>query len=122
MVRDQFQIYNINRSLARAGIDPEKVDTSAHLDRTLSYSENRQNILRATGAAHSKSKKIALEKSKHKKTPRSWKEGEFYQIGKSNTKSDELQRAKPPGQRRSKTGKRYTERRKNRSDRPGSRV
>lgn len=39
-----------------------------------------------------------------------------YQTGKSNKKVDQKRTALPPGVRRSKSGKKYTERRKNRSD------
>ena len=38
------------------------------------------------------------------------------QTGKSNTKADKQRTAKAPGQRTSKSGRNYTERRRNRSD------
>ena len=38
------------------------------------------------------------------------------QHGKSNIKADKKRKALPPGRRVSKTGKKYTETRKNRSD------
>lgn len=41
------------------------------------------------------------------------------QTGRSNKKRDRARTAKPPGIRRSKTGRVYSERRKNRSDAPG---
>jgi len=44
------------------------------------------------------------------------------QRGKSNTSADRKRKALGPGQRRSKTGKTYSERRKNRSDMPGKRT
>lgn len=42
------------------------------------------------------------------------------QTGGSNTKRDKQRRAKPPGKRISESGNVYYERRKNRSDKPGS--
>jgi len=42
------------------------------------------------------------------------------QTGTSNKKSDKQRTAKAPGKRKSYSGKVYTERRKNRSDKPGS--
>lgn len=42
-----------------------------------------------------------------------------WQTGKSVKKNDEDRKAKKPGVRKSASGKRYTERRKNRSDLPG---
>ena len=43
-----------------------------------------------------------------------------YQTGRSSKKADKRQRAKAPGKRKSKSGKVYFERRKNRSDMPGT--
>lgn len=42
------------------------------------------------------------------------------QTGTSNRKADIDRKAKPPGKRKSRSGRIYTERRKNRSDKPGS--
>ena len=42
------------------------------------------------------------------------------QRGTSNKKSDSARKAKPPGKRKSKSGKTYYESRKNRSDKKGS--
>jgi len=44
------------------------------------------------------------------------------QTGKSNLKRDRARKAMQPGKRRSASGRTYTETRKNRSDRKGSRV
>jgi hypothetical protein len=41
------------------------------------------------------------------------------QTGSSSTKQDRERKAKPPGKRKAKSGRMYTERRKNRSDLPG---
>jgi hypothetical protein len=43
-----------------------------------------------------------------------------YQTGSSNKIKDESRKALPPGKRKSASGKTYTERRTNRSDKPGS--
>lgn len=48
------------------------------------------------------------------------KKASIRQTGGSNTKRDKRRRAKPPGKRVSQTGNVYYERRKNRSDKPGS--
>lgn len=42
------------------------------------------------------------------------------QTGTSNKRSDAQRKSKPPGKRKSKSGKVYYERRKNRTDKPGS--
>lgn len=113
-----FQAYNVRRALASAGLETEKIDVSAHLDRSLSLRENVANIKRQYGAGPSKARKEASMM----KGPRMKKEetqGTFYQVGKSNTNRDKKRTAKPPGERRSRSGRWYTERRKNRSDRPG---
>jgi hypothetical protein len=44
----------------------------------------------------------------------------YTQRGTSSTRVDKKKRAKRPGKRKSATGKIYYERRKNRSDKPGS--
>lgn len=44
----------------------------------------------------------------------------YRQTGSSKRKADRKRKAKPPGKRRSATGKVYYERRKNRSDKPGT--
>lgn len=41
----------------------------------------------------------------------------YRQVGKSNRRADRKRKAKPVGWRRSKSGKRYFENRRNRSDR-----
>jgi hypothetical protein len=117
---DEFQLYNMRASLARAGIDPEKFDTHAHLDRTLTMSENRKNLEKMTGAGSHRhvTRHLQKEKDRHGgKLPKY--RGFFDQVGKSHTEIDRKIKAKPPGDRTSRSGRKYTERRKNRSDRPG---
>ncbi len=43
-----------------------------------------------------------------------------YQTGRSSKREDKRKKAKAPGKRKSKSGKVYFERRKNRSDMPGT--
>jgi len=45
-----------------------------------------------------------------------------YQRGKSNTRKDAKRHALTPGRRRSRSGRKYNETRKNRSDKRGSRI
>lgn len=48
------------------------------------------------------------------------KKKKAYQTGKSNIKKDKQRKALPPGKRKSSSGATYYERRKNRSDVPGT--
>lgn len=113
-----FQMYNINRSLARAGIDPEKFDTHAHLDRKLSMRENIANIRAMTGAGRTERH---IRREVEKAGPLKKHRGTFDQTGSSNLEIDRRMRALAPGKRGH--GKHaYYEYRKNRSDRPGSMV
>lgn len=110
--------YNINRSLARAGIDPEKFDTHAHMDRRISMRENLANISSMTGAGRTERHiKREVEKGGKAKKYR----GLFDQTGKSNLEIDRRMHALPPG-KRGKGKRAYFEYRRNRSDRPGSMV
>ncbi|HQN90693.1 MAG TPA: hypothetical protein PK336_00280 [Methanoculleus sp.] len=118
-----FDLYNVKRSLVRAGIDPEMFDASAHLDRKLTTRENLTNISKLTGAGRTERHiKKELEKDKARRGGKVKKyRGTFDQTGKSNIEIDRRIRAQPPGKRGS--GKRsYYEYRRNRSDRPGSMV
>lgn len=103
----------LRQRLVNAGVDPQLFDVDAHVDRKLTQRENYQNIMALSNA---------------KKKPRQYREerhlqstlkGEFYQIGKSHTDIDKKMKAKMPGERRSASGHTYTERRMNRSDKPG---
>lgn len=66
-----------------------------------------KNAIKKAGAEYRSGK---IGKVKKKKS---------YQTGRSNKKADSQRKAKRPGARRSASGKKYTERRKNRSDAPG---
>ncbi|OYT54355.1 MAG: hypothetical protein B6U72_03030 [Candidatus Altiarchaeales archaeon ex4484_2] len=60
-------------------------------------------------------------KGRRKKTKRSYRQTGSDK-GLRGVQADLKRKAKAPGRRKSKTGKRYYERRKNRSDKPGSRL
>lgn len=106
---------SIRAKLVSLGIDPEKFDIHAHTDRTLSRSENMANMAAMHGISLVPKAPIKTTKTQRRQA----RLGTFYQIGKSDPVEDRRRVAKAPGQRKSKSGKRYTERRKNRSDRPG---
>ena len=106
---------NLRARLVALGIDPEKFDIEAHVDRKLSQRENFMNLRQMTGTGP---KRTYGADRRDKATSL----GEFYQIGRTHKVPDEKRRAKLPGKRRSASGKTYTERRKNRSDRPGWRI
>jgi hypothetical protein len=72
--------------------------------------------IKQASAEYRSNKKVGAKKSKSKKKTK------FRQTGTSNKKNDRERKARPPGPRIPKGGKKvtYTERRKNRSDVPGS--
>ena len=118
-----FTMWNIKASLARAGIDPEKFDVHAHIDRKISHRENLRNIESMTGAG-----RTARHISRHLEEDRVRRGGKaktyretFAQTGTSNLEMDRARGALPPGKRGHGKGA-YYEYRRNRSDRPGSRV
>ena len=98
----KMQEYGIGMMLAGRGIERDVFDVSAHLDRTLSYSENRRNISDMLGLGG---------------TQRDYA-GEHYdrQTGFTNTEIDRHLTALSPGKRKSNSGRTYYERRANRSD------
>lgn len=104
--------------LSNRGVETEKVDIEAYYDRSLTYHENVQNFQKQFGGFH-KSVPIRPAGAFLKRGRKSIREDEFYQRGHSHTDIDKRKSAKLPGKRRSRTGKKYYERRKNRSDRPG---
>lgn len=67
-----------------------------------------------------KKKAPAKKRRKVGKVARKKKATSFRQTGTSIKKFDKLVRAKAPGKRKSATGRKYYERRKNRSDVPGT--
>lgn len=111
-----FDSYNLRRELSNTRNELEKFDMDSHIDRTLSFSENRQNIRSMFGMNHGGETRRAMEGSRRPT------HGEFDQTGRSNRDIDILRDAKTPGFRRTDWGTSYTERRRNRSDRPGGRL
>ena len=110
-----LQQFNIKASLSRAGIDPEKFDVSAHIDRTLRYRENLTNIMGMHGRGR-KRRDYARESAEEKARGRKARKKKGRQTGVSNEAIDKRYLAKYPGRRKSPRGKRYYERRSNRSD------
>jgi len=71
-------------------------------------------------AKKSATKKISGTKKKATKLPSLFDKPTSRQTGTSNKVKDAMRKALAPGKRKSATGKSYTERRANRSDKPGS--
>jgi hypothetical protein len=71
-------------------------------------------------AKKSATKKISGTKKKTTKLPSLFDKPTSRQTGTSNKVKDSMRKALAPGKRKSATGKSYTERRANRSDKPGS--
>ena len=118
----KLQKAKIRGILAADDIDMEMFDIDAHFDSSLNLTENIRNIKRISGVSSSRKSVQRHTKPLTKRQKKSYQRGLFGQTGKSNTEIDKHRKAKPPGERRSKSGRKYTERRKNRSDRPGTRV
>ena len=110
-----YRTSNLRARLIAHGIDPEKFDIEAHVDRKLSQRENYMNLTQMCGIGPRRT--YGAERR-----DRATIQGEFYQIGRTHKVQDEKRKAKLPGKRRSASGKTYTERRKNRSDKPGWRI
>jgi hypothetical protein len=114
----ELQEQMINRALVNAGIDPEVFDTSAHIDRNLHADENLKNIKRMHGIGNRPQETYGHQN----RTLQADLHGEFYQIGRSQNDIDKQMSAMIPGVRYTAWGTTYTERRKNRSDKPGGRT
>lgn len=106
----------IREMMAGSRSELELFDVDAYIDPKLTLTENRRNIAKIHGISFGGPK----DYGRQSRLLKSDTQGEFYQIGKSKKSMDERRAVKPPGERYSKkTGKRYIERRKNRSDKPG---
>jgi hypothetical protein len=103
--------------LVAAGVDPQKFDVHAHVDRKLSQRENFINLTQMTGSGKRKEYDPSLSRQTPKKALDEWR-----QIGRTHKEVDKKLKAKLPGVRYVKhpgaKPTKYTERRKNRSDRP----
>lgn len=141
-----LQERKLREDLARMGLAVDMIDVHAHLDRTLSYTENRRNLAklfgyrlraisaddleqydRASRANYARTRKktpttqrkVSKKAFSQMKLLPAWQSDPYRRPGKA----DEKRTAKTPGRRRAvKTGKIYYERRTNRSDMPGKRV
>ena len=117
-----FDVFNIRRRMSSGRAESEMIDFEAEIDRTLNYHENLQNIERRYGLHVGSDTRRALEQGPARINRLRDREGEFYQTGRTHREIDEILPALPPGFRRTSWGTSYTERRRNRSDRPGGRV
>lgn len=118
-----MQGFNIGRMLAGTRIDSEMFDIKAHLDSTLSYTENRRNIQRITGTTtRNKGMEAFTLHTEERARARQRRQNPNRQVGFSNEALDQLLHAHAPGRRISRTGHRYYEYRQNRSDVPPGRV
>ena len=117
-----LDMYNIRRRLSNRRIETELVDVNALFDSTLSHGENMANIEYQFGLRHGSDTRRAMESGPSRINKRRDRDGEFYQIGRTNERYDERRGARAPGFRRTDWGTSYIERRKNRSDRPGRRI
>lgn len=117
-----IDVFNLKREISNTRNELEKFDVDAHIDRTLSYHENRQNIRSMFGMGYGSDTRRAMSERAMRINKRRERDGEFYQVGSSNYAFDERRSAQSPGFRRTGWGTSYVERRKNRSDRPGRRI
>jgi hypothetical protein len=146
-----LQMQRIKCDIVNAGHEPDKFDVAAHIDSTLSYNENRKNIANICGYKigdkqigtssrrggqmsnnlnsllsqadeFNKAEKRRKATFKKMKPLSAWQCDGFYIMDPAEKKQDSARMALRPGRRRSKSGKIYYERRRNRSDMPGSRI
>jgi hypothetical protein len=118
-----MQGFNIGRMLAGTRIDSEVFDIKAHLDSTLSYTENRRNIQKIAGiTTRNRGMEQFSRQNAERARERTRRQNPLRQVGFSNEALDRLLYAQPPGRRISRTGRRYYEHRQNRSDVPPGRV
>lgn len=118
-----MQAWNIGRMLAGTRVDSEVFDIRAHMDSTLSYSENRKNIQKIAGiTTRNRGLEQYHQKTDERTRERTRRQNPMRQVGFSNEGMDRLLHAHPPGKRRSANGRRYYEYRQNRSDIPPGRI
>lgn len=108
----------IRRALVRGGVDPEKFDVRAHMDRSLHLGENLRIARAHHGISGGRHRDYAAEAAEERARTRASRADPLRQVGLSNEAMDRRFRALRPGKRRSSvTGKVYYERRANRTDR-----
>jgi len=116
-----MQIYGIGRMLAGTKYNSEMFDISAHLDRTLTYGENRKNIQGMLGI---QTRNKGMEHIHHQEAQRAAEHLRRQAVDRQtgqlqnehNRLLDAMLHAHKPGKRISATGHVYYERRENRSD------
>lgn len=116
-----MQAYQIGRVLADAGIDTEKFDIHAHIDRNLHLGENIQNIKRMHGISSRNRGMEAIQQHREERTrEHARRQNPDRQTGSIQTEAgremDKLLMAHRPGKRKAADGSIYYERRENRSD------
>jgi hypothetical protein len=124
-MNQKMQLYNLSRMIASGSRHPtDTIDTRALMDSTLSLSENRKNISKQIGMT---TRNYGMEQYNQREDDRKRtkiiRQDKTRQVGISWFPDiDKARTALPPGKRISKTGRRYYERRVNRSDAPPGRV
>lgn len=117
-----FQEFNVGRMLADTKVDSEMVDIKAHLDSTLNYHENIENIRKQHGI---QTRNYGMERMEQRHAERirernqrtdPHRQTEHIQNA-HNREIDRMFQAMRPGKRFSRNHRRYYERRENRSDR-----
>jgi len=106
--------------LAAAGVETQAFDVHAHMDRKISYRENKANLQRLAHVSQASGQ--TRHAQRYQRAART--DDPFYQTGQRTEREiDKAFKAKLPGKRvAKKSGRKYTERRYNRSDRhPGLR-
>ncbi len=120
-----MQIWNLNRMIADGSRhSTDQVDVKSLFDSTLTLSENRRNISRQIGMT---TRNYGLEqhtqREDERKRAKAQREDVLRQVGHSwYPELDRARSAMRPGKRVSESGRRYYERRTNRSDRPPGKV
>lgn len=108
----------LKMAMVARGVDPELFDVRAMADPRLSYRENVRNMAHQGGARPT----AAQNRQRYGVTVGRGRD-EFRQRGRTHEQWDQMYFAMIPGRRYSqKTGRRYYERRRNRSDYPGRSV
>jgi hypothetical protein len=115
-----MQAWGIGRMIAGTRVNNEMFDISAHIDRTLSYGENRQNISSMLGINQRNRglEEYNLDLIEHERA-RQRRAGGMRQTERGLAQDLNLFAMKP-GKRISKEGHRYYENRPNRCDRDGA--
>lgn len=116
-----MQEYQIGRVLADAGIETEKFDIHAHVDRSLHLDENIRNIRAMHGiSTRNRGMEEIHQKRDERTREHARRQNPDRQTGSIQTEAgremDKLLMAHRPGKRKAADGSIYYERRENRSD------